>query len=464
MKQFFILLLFCIAVGSPAQITFQRYLGTNSIEYALSGKPVSSGGYILASQSDSIPNHFFDVCIVRTDDYGNILWKKYFGSAGFDLITAVVEVSNGFVFCGGWNGLGNDSALILKTDLNGNLQWIRKFRPNSSRAVAQDLTQTSDGGFAVTGFFGPGFTEDMFLYKFDSGGVELWHRVYTGSGRDEGFSVNEVNGNGFILGGQTSSSGNGGGDMWLVRTDASGIFQWGKTYGTANTEVGYDACLNSDGGFSIVGYGDFPGGDVYLARTDANGDTLWTRRYDGGGRDQAYGVEQTPDGGFAVAARSESQLNYNQAWMIRTDGAGGMLWNYTFPSGYLSTLYDVQLTPDGGFFLTGERADSVNFTRNIYIIKTGSNGQVGLDELSVNTETDWNVYPVPASDFLNLNFSAALPGRKIRILDMEGRLVMEHEAEDSRLSVNIAALRDGIYLLELVSGQKRSAQRIVIAH
>jgi hypothetical protein len=76
------------------------------------------------------------------------------------------------------------------------------------------------------------------------------------------------------LAGFTSSFGAGGGDIFLIKTDASGNVQWAKTYGGIDFDYASSFQQTSDGGYIVAGFTESFGAggeDIFLAKTDANG-------------------------------------------------------------------------------------------------------------------------------------------------------------------------------------------------
>ena len=117
--------------------------------------------------------------------------------------------------------------------------------------------QTSEGGYALAGFtssFGAG-GKDFWLFKIDSAGNQLWNKTYGGLGDEVAYSVIQTSEGGYALAGFTNSFGAGGKDFWLVKTDATGIMLWNKTYGGLGDEVAYSVIQTSQGGYILSGSG-----------------------------------------------------------------------------------------------------------------------------------------------------------------------------------------------------------------
>jgi len=151
------------------------------------------------------------------------------------------------------------------------------------------MIQTSDGGLAIIGEFG-GFTEagirrkgQVWLVKTDASGDTLWTRKYKGSDYDLGNAVRQTADGGYILAGYTPGGRFNAVDAWLIRTDAFGDTLWTKTYGTDAEESANDVIETADGGFVFTGFAwsskSSRDRDVWLVKTDSVGDTLWTGRF-----------------------------------------------------------------------------------------------------------------------------------------------------------------------------------------
>jgi hypothetical protein len=157
----------------------------------------------------------------------------------------------------------------------------------------QDLTPSS-GGYAATGTYSSsdGSKGNMFFIQIDAAGNFLQGtEQYFDSGtpgmitdsnvsviQDSGEALAQTSDGGFILAGAAINPVYGGNDIWLVKIDAAGNFQWTKTLGGRSSEKVSSIKVAGDGGFIICGTltdgSSEIGGlsSIFLIRTDSNGE------------------------------------------------------------------------------------------------------------------------------------------------------------------------------------------------
>ncbi|QMU27842.1 T9SS type A sorting domain-containing protein [Adhaeribacter radiodurans] len=88
---------------------------------------------------------------------------------------------------------------------------------------------------------------------------------------------------------------------------------------------------------------------------------------------------------------------------------------------------------------------------------------IAVQSKTVRIPVEVNIYPNPTSDVVKLDFSRIDNGKKIvEVFTIEGKLVAVHQNEtDSTISIDLAKLPTGTYLLKISSPQFETVKRVV---
>ena len=317
------------------------------------------------------------ICLVSVTS-AKVSWERTYGGQGEDAGYSVQQTADGgFIIAANTNsfGAGGRDAWLLKTNARGDTLWTRTYG-GTDYDYGLSVQQTTDGGYIVVGYahsFGVG-EADVYLIKTNAQGDTLWTRTYGGIDDDEGWSVQQTTDGGYIIAGYTWSFGVQG-DVWLIKTNASGDTLWTRTYGGAGGQEGYSVRQTTDGGYIIAGRIWFPSPndyDAYLVKTNAQGDTLWTRAYGGPSYDWGFSARQTADGGYIVVGSTYSfDAGGADVYLIKTDASGDSLWTRTYGGTNDDYGASVQQTTDGGYIVAG------SIWADLYLIKTDANIDVG---------------------------------------------------------------------------------------
>jgi predicted secreted protein len=329
-----------------------------------------------------------DVWFVKTDSFGDLQLNKTFGGPNNDVANDVVQTTDGGYALVGTTfsfGAGGSNIWLIKLDSNGNMQWNSTLGGVNNES-GWGITQTSDGGYALTGFtnsYGAG-GDDLWLVKTDASGNSQWNLTFGGLVEDRGYAVIQSLDGGYVVSGASSSFGAGIQDGLMIKTDATGNLLWNKTYGGTNFEVLRSVIQTSDKGYAMggttnsIGAGSY---DVWLIKTDTSGSALWNKTYGGLNDDEtpSGSVIQTQDDGYAIAGYTNTYgAGGYDFWLIKTDSYGNMQWNKTLGGPLNETgLPSVVLANDGTYVVAGNRVYNSTDT-DFVLYKISGEGESGL--------------------------------------------------------------------------------------
>lgn len=324
--------------------------------------------------------------------FGLVTFEKTFGLSGEDRGQSIQQTSDGgYIIAGSTSsfGAGSLDVYLLKTDSDGAGEWGNSFG-GTSYDVGNSVFQTTDGGYIITGStrsFGAGW-DDVYLIKANNLGEFQWQKTFGGEFNDVGFSIQQTTDGCYIITGTTycyhSEWGTFSDDILLIKIDLLGNLIWYKTFDIAS-DKGFSVMQSSDGGYIITGSTYYQSSDrsyVLLIKTDENGNQSWYKTFSVEESNVGYSVQLTSDGGYIITG---STYYYDAAWgedyydvlLLKTDDSGNQSWYKTFGNGWYSDEgYSVQQTTEGGYIIVGYSSSYGAGETDVWLIKTDSNGNL----------------------------------------------------------------------------------------
>jgi hypothetical protein len=319
---------YLIKTNAYGDTLWTRNYGGNVGEEGWSVQQTSDAGYIIAGYTYSFGAGLSDVYLIKTDSLGDTLWTRTFGGPNYDYGYSVQQTSDGGYIVAGTTqsfGAGLTDVYLIKTNASGDTLWTRTYGGTNYDAGFA-VQQTADGGYIVTGYVDGG---DVYLVKTNASGDTLWTRSYDRTGFYQvGKSVKQTSNGGYIIAGFTGLYSTSWDDVLLIKTDSLGDTLWTHTYGDTIDDEGFSVRQTSDGGYIVAGGFNSVrggGGDVWLIKTNASGDTLWTKTFGGPYSDLGYSVQQTSDRGYIIVGYTNSfGAGMHDVYLIKTDSLGNV--------------------------------------------------------------------------------------------------------------------------------------------
>lgn len=168
-----------------------------------------------------------DAWLIKTDKNGMEQWNTVIKSAMDDSAKSVQQTRDGGFILTGYTkaNLYQDNAvskvLLSKVAGNGTEEWRKVFdgKSGSGRNEGQAVLQTGEEGFIIAGYttsYGDS-SGDALVIKTDLKGNTQWIRSFGGQGSQSADSVQEVKGGGYVVAGNTNRPGGYDIDVWLMK-------------------------------------------------------------------------------------------------------------------------------------------------------------------------------------------------------------------------------------------------------
>lgn len=408
--------------------------------YAFSVDQTNDEGYILIGIIYQNESNFGDIFLCKTDLYGNEEWTKNINVSGDDIGNCVRQTSDGgfiltgysFIFEGyepidvyGW---------LIKTDSAGNIQWLKTC---PSYSFSNSVKETTDGGFILAG----GITDsivsekcDLLLIKTDNNGNFIWEKIIGEEYYEYGLSVDQTSDQGYIITGPSEDIGTGDSEIWLLKTDADGVEMWNKKFGEADHDIGNCVDQTNDGGYMISGWtNSFEFGiDAWLIKTDEQGNLIWDKKF--GPNGLFYSGEQTKEGGYIMVGQTEYYGHpKSNVWLVKV-------------------APDYEYQPDlqcSGRFNWTSITPGFTFTDSFNVKNVG--GVSSLLDWKIESYPDWGAWTFSPSDYNDLkpedgNFTVEItikaPDEPLKTFTGEIKIVSKHDSSDNcTISVSLTTPR-----------------------
>jgi hypothetical protein len=228
-------------ISQPWPKTYPQWNGSN-VDWLIN---YYDKGYMFLIEPQYLDNKY--AIIVKTDINGNVLWDKYIGNGQYGLSSGDMEQTkdNGFIYAAGFSKYdprGGSDPFMIKFNPCGEMQWCSVINTPGIFDYADRVRQTPEGDYVLlTSYSDPNPINRIQIYKFDSSGNLNWKHNYPGNNYifdDDGYDVKVLN-NGYLITGicfSPDSGQNGGGweRPYYIRTDTAGNELWRLPYGRNN--------------------------------------------------------------------------------------------------------------------------------------------------------------------------------------------------------------------------------------
>lgn len=271
-------------------------------------------------------------------------------------------------------GLYADSLMVIMIDPQGKTVWMKSISKNNQLYGGTCIDETSNGNLIVGGFCSNGKYQERILVKLNGlTGDTLWTRNYPNLkyGAIEGVKETlsgDIILTGYVNGSDPNSFLSMNSNSFIMITNYRGEVIWEKELKGKKGDPKIPSGLRilqdtSNGGFivsSTVFSGKNNNMDFCLIKTDLSGNVEWINTYGGMGDEHCYDMDLTLDSGYILTGHTTSPPAVGwDAYLVKVDRYGEMIWERSFgepingdPRKIYDECYGVRSTPDGGYIIS----------------------------------------------------------------------------------------------------------------
>jgi peptidoglycan hydrolase-like protein with peptidoglycan-binding domain len=332
----------------------------------------------------------------------------------------------GTVDFGGGNvtSAGGSDIFALKLNSSGTFQWVNTFGGTSDDIGIDIAIDSSDNAY-ITGYFqgtvnfgGGDITSagsiDIFVLKLNSSGTFQWVNNFGGTTNDLGNAIAiDSSGNSYITGyftdtvnfGGTNKTSAGGLDIFALKLNSSGTFQWVNNFGGTSNDWGYGIAIDSSGNSYITGYfrdtvnfggtnkTSAGGLDIFALKLDSSSALQWVNNFGGTSDDIGREIAVDSSGNSYITGSFRETVNFggtnktsaggSDIFALKLDSSSALQWVNNFGGTSDDYGYGIAIDSSGNSYITGYFRETVNFGGtnktsagglDIFVLKLNSSG------------------------------------------------------------------------------------------
>ncbi|MEZ4947878.1 MAG: hypothetical protein R2784_00510 [Saprospiraceae bacterium] len=111
------------------------------------------------------------------------------------------------------------------------------------------------------------------------------------------------------------------------------------------------------------------GFEAWVVRFDIDGDVLWDQRFGGSGNQKLYSIIKVSDGFVMVGDYNEMATDPTDIFLVKINNAGEVIWTRNYGNVGLDKASKIKTTSDGNFVLVGRTENPTTGDADMFILK-----------------------------------------------------------------------------------------------
>lgn len=481
-----IVCLLFVSTNSWSQQYFYKLYSGSGFDRAEDVIETSDTSYLITGSSGSWGENA-QAFLMKIDSLGNYVWSHaYGGDESEEAVSVMHRPGIGYYMAGmtNSNSQGNFDAMLIKTDLNGNQEWMKTY-PNPAWDRINDAMMTKDTGIVMVGYRQQtmGAASDILIMRLTKEGDTVWTKTIGTVGDDRANALVEFQDSLYYLVGDMFVPDSNLVKGILIKFNDQGVVLSQEMIGSAHGNYHLSDIENGEDRIFIVGSREV---------TPANHDQLF-RILDGNGvfqnehnepddptssiiEDRKYTqVAFLPDPYYKVSIALQyenlTESSYSKDLNIGFFEVSNGNWLAGQPSTTIINQGEdhcnqMFTTHDGGFIavgynsVVGDGQNTVNGGANIYALKVFANQFQALvtdtvftinqlvETIELNQESvELKLFPNPTSHDIHVTLSQSLNG-VYEVVDLNGKQLVSGEITSS-FTIPSQSFDAGMYFLKI---------------
>ncbi|MBS1772106.1 MAG: T9SS type A sorting domain-containing protein [Bacteroidetes bacterium] len=454
-----------------------------------------------------------DVYVAKYNKSGSTQWvKQLVRGAGDQAVNDIaIDTAGNIILCGSFrNGstivsndtllnMGGDDMYLAKFNNAGTKIWSRRAGGVNNDFSYGKMAIDQAGNICVNGMIGaPAMfgtiavsckgQDDIVTAKYDKNGNVLWAKNAGGKYADRGFDVAvDTAGNIYTTGYYTDTASfdlitfnnNGGAaKVFVAKQDTSGNYQWVKSAGKGNSDIGLGISLDKWGNIYITGnfsdsltigntINSYGIENIFIARYDASGNEIWSRVEGGTNYDNGLAITTNAFGNVFVTGHNNYKI-----YIASYDTTGNKIWTTYGTSPGNGEGDAICADADGNVYVTGSSISTSSLmfgttvfstaASNSFLVKLGGwPTEVPVTYFGFNELT---VFPNPSKGIINVGLDNADSYNAIHVINALGQSVYHADINPGQkgIELNLIHLQAGMYLLRANGSRSIATAKFII--
>ena len=481
------------AIGNSSVFIFKLDASGNFVWAKNFDGPSSEVGYAITL--DAAGNVYTTGLFFSTADFDpGTGVSNLTSNGGSDIFICKLDASGNFVWAKSIGGMNADGGRSISIDANGNVYT----------AGAYSGTVDFDPGTGISNLTAVGSDDNIFILKLDVAGNFIWAKSIQAEITYLGHMLAlDAGGNAYITGyfynvvdfdpgaGTVNGTSNGNSDVFILKLDMAGNFNWVKTFGGQNSDLANAITLDASG--NIFTFGSFrelvdfdPGSglfeltsngvrDMFISKLNAAGDFVWAKSIGGIEQDRAYSIKVDDSGNIYGIGNFAGAVDFDpgaDSSILVSNGieddvfilklrceidATTTLSAYTISANLAGATYQWIDCDNGNAILPGETNQSYTAIENgnyaVMVTEsscTNTSACVSITGLDIDNldllNRAYQLYPNPSTTTITIsNFDSEIDN--ITIVDITGKVIQSFQPKTG--DIDVSALKKGVYFIQI---------------